>query len=154
MLPLLPGLSRNVRFCIAKRAREPLTSHRFVLSAVSASVCSSRAVRFSPVLSLTEARDFLSSSSHACIGALLRNATTARQASAMSEKYSIADATNGFSSAVIIVTSLMNASVPSLPTIQCAIISNGSSYSTNGSILIPVTFLILYLCLISARSFG
>ncbi len=40
-------------------------------------------------------------------------------------KYTIAEAVNGITGAVFMVTSLMKASVPSLPTMQWVIISKG-----------------------------
>ena len=64
----------------------------------------------------------------------------------------MAEAVNGFSSAVFIVTSEMKASVPSLPTMQWAIMSKGSSKSTKGSRLRPVTFFMEYLYFISSQS--
>ncbi len=67
---------------------------------------------------------------------------TASHADCVVGNSSSAEAEYGNRSAVRIVTDDRNASVPSLPTIKWAMMSNGSSNSTNGSIVKPVTFFI------------
>ena len=76
----------------------------------------------------------------------------ASQADLVVGKSSSADAENGVMSAVLTVIEERNAKVPSEPTMRWAMMSNGSSYSTKGRIVNPVTFLMLYLRLMRSVS--